>query len=695
MKPLRSLPDPLEILSRWRMRGWLRAVDETFAHFLRTHAPDADGWLLLAAALTSHQAGRGHVCLDLAALLADPNNVLSLPPEGSAPLSVRDPDLPERRLAGIDLEAWLCRLDHPTIITYTERTNNGATPLVRVGSRLYLRRLWQCEQEVVSWITTRVSSTADLHPDPARIRIHLDALLPCSPDMPYEIDWQRIACARMVCNRFGIITGGPGTGKTTTVVRLLALFLQLSIEKNTENATPELPRIALAAPTGKAAARLSDAITRELERLHQGPIQLDDRIWRAIPRRVTTLHRLLGGQHDSRHFRHNADNPLWLDLLVIDEASMVGLELMADLLRTLPTHARLYLIGDKDQLASVEAGALLGTLCRRADHGHYFPETATSLQQATGHRIAPPWTDPDGLPLDQAVVQLRRNYRFASGSGIGHLAQAIHTGDSPRMAQLRARPCPDLTWLSIHGEPDAFNRILTGGKKSRAPGDETQGGVESFPSSGGYRHYLELLHARRPAVDAPVERFDAWATEILRAWAEFQLLCASRQGIWGVEGLNARVERELRASGSIDTGRIWYVGRPVMVTRNDHTLGVMNGDIGITLEVPVDGIWWTRVAFWSQQGEAAGVRWFAPSRLPPVETVYAMTVHKSQGSEFGQVVLVIPDFFFNGVPSAHSQYLPAQHVLLLPPHSLQLLRSEGHTSEPQKITSLSFDGFCF
>lgn len=660
--------DPLEILTRWRTRGWLRGVELHFTAFLRDRCPDADGWLLFAAALTSHQAGRGHLHLDLAALLTDPNGTLDIPPEGYAPSPLRDPDLPQRWLARIDLAGWLARLDHPDLIA-EPGTTDSPTPLIRVGTRLHLRRLWQCEQEVATWIAHPVTDDPNDRFDPSRVRTWLDRLLPPSPPEPGAVDWQRIACARLIQTRFGILTGGPGTGKTTTVVRLLALFLQLHLERDGTKPDGELPRIALAAPTGKAAARLGDAIARELERLRQKACPLDERVWNAIPNRVTTLHRLLGGQRDSRHFRHDADNPLWLDLLVIDEASMVGVELMADLLRALPPRARLLLIGDKDQLASVEAGALLGTLCQRADLGHYTPMTATHLLETTGHPLDPMWLDTDGTPLDQAVVRLRRNFRFASASGIGELAQAINQGDGARIAALRAAPGTDLSWVSLRAPDASFNALIVDDTERAAPEGARRNRTGPEKNAGGYRGYLELLHAEKPALEAPAEAFDLWAAAVLRAQAGFQLLCASRQGLWGVEGLNGRVEGALRAAGLIEIGRSWYLGRPVMVTRNDHALGLMNGDIGVTLTLPVDGEWWTRVAFWSQDGEMGGVRWFAPSRLPPVETVFAMTVHKSQGSEFGQVVLVVPEslnpiltreWLYTGVTRARTRLILAE-----------------------------------
>ncbi|MEO5347325.1 MAG: exodeoxyribonuclease V subunit alpha, partial [Magnetococcus sp. YQC-9] len=634
---MNRLPDPLtplSILTRWQTRGWLRAFDRTFVDFLRAQCPDANEWLLLAAALTSHQAGRGHIHLDLAALLEDPNGLLALPPDEHA--AAWDPDTPQRLLAGIDLAGWLDCLAHPLLIAPHTEADGTSTPLVRIASRLYLRRLWQCEQELSEWLARRLVQPAGIPVEPLRMRGWLDRLFPATqPDKNPAVDWQRIACARMVERSFGIVTGGPGTGKTTTVVRLLALLLGLLDRPADE----EAPRIALAAPTGKAAARLSESIVQELDRLQARLSSDEARLLEAIPRRVTTLHRLLGGQRDSRHFRHNAANPLWLDALVIDEASMVGLELMADLLCALPEGARLYLIGDKDQLASVEAGALLGVLCQRAEEGHYTPETVERIVAATGQQIEAGLCDPQGSPLDQAVVMLRRNYRFAATSGIGQLARVVKAGDTRRLAELRLESHADLFWLSIRQEEALFTRLLVDGLEiggDRVSRDEVR-------LIGGYRGYLERLRGQWPEMTAPQAAFDGWARAVLRAYGQFQVLSALRQGIWGVEGLNARIERHLQAAGLIEAERSWYVGRPVMVTRNDHALGLMNGDVGMSLALPVDGVWWPRVAFLGQDGEREVIRWFPPSRLPPVETVFAMTVHKSQGSEFGQVLLVLPE----------------------------------------------------
>ncbi|MBF0628708.1 MAG: exodeoxyribonuclease V subunit alpha [Magnetococcales bacterium] len=633
----------LALLTRWQERGWLRPMDVAFATFLRQEGTEADPRLLLAAALVSHQAGRGLVQLDLAATLADPETTLALPPEGSGGHDPTDPDLPARWLADIELTGWLHALTDPQRVAPAAAAAASTTPLVLDQTRLFLRRFWQCQQEVESALRDRLENAGFSLPPATALRPVLDTLLPTTTPFGADADWQRMACALMTGRRFGIITGGPGTGKTTTVVRLLALLQILTLQQ--EKQTPARPlRMALAAPTGKAAARLSSSLTRELDRLTMNGRFRDEAILATIPRQVTTLHRLLGAQRESRHFRHHAGNPLWLDLLVIDEASMVGLELLADLLAALPQTARLILLGDKDQLDSVEAGALLGTWCQRALAGHYTPETAAWLHAATGHTLDPALIDPTGTPLDQAVVMLRRNFRFSATSGIGQLAQAVNAGDPQAVTRIWQQKFHDLSLYSLRAQPEIFAELVVAGDAGGA--SMVVGSLrhdEYATRQGGYRAYLAQMRQHQPPLEASEADLDRWAGAVIRCHGAFQVLCLLRQGPWGVEGLNERIACDLRAAGCIPTGQGWYPGRPVMVTRNNHELGLMNGDIGITLERPVEGKRSLRVAFPGPEGSDAAIRWFPPSRLTEVETVFAMTVHKSQGSEFSRVLLVLPE----------------------------------------------------
>jgi exodeoxyribonuclease V alpha subunit len=591
----------LDQLDAWVEAGWLRDVDRAFAAFLAREAPDAHPLLLLAAALASHQLGRSHVCLDLRAVLADAGEALALPPEDVEDQKARQ--APVELLAGLRLADWRAALQHPALVG----EGPGNTPLVLQGDRLYLRRYWQHERTVRESIAARLAQPPlPEGADEARLRSALDALFGRAEDLFAEVDWQKVACALAARSRFSIITGGPGTGKTTTVVRLLAVLQHLAL------AHGRPLRIRLAAPTGKAAARLNDSISRAVDAL---PPDLRAE----IPTAVTTVHRLLGSRPDTRHFIHHARNPLPVDVLVLDEASMVDLEMMAAVLTALPPTARLVLLGDKDQLASVEAGAVLGELCSRADAGHYLPPTRDWLRSVTGDTLPDEIVDPAGQPLDQAVVKLRRSYRFGDASGIGRLAKAVNAGDVTAMRELSAARLPDLAFALL-GEGDDDLRDLVLG-------------------SGGYGHYLGVMHAGRPPAGAAQDALDAWARAVLQAFADFQLLAAVRKGPAGVEQLNERVAKLLHAAGLTPDDHGWTPGRPVMVTRNDYALGLMNGDVGITLEVPGADACLLRVAFTGAEGH---IRWVLPSRLQAVETAYAMTVHKAQGSEFGHAALLLP-----------------------------------------------------
>lgn len=611
--PLAGQRELLALLERWLELGWLRPLDRALAGFFAGLDPHAEARVLLAAALASHQLGHGHVCLDLAATLAEPDFALSLPPEGEEGLA--DAWLPSRLLAGLTLDDWRSALAASPLVAGPE--GEAERPLVLHGGRLYLRRYWNYEQAVAHSLAARIR---DDRPVPQDLSAWLERLFP-EPlvlDGERQTDWQKLACALAAASGFTLITGGPGTGKTTTVVRLLALL----------QATAEQPlRIRLAAPTGKAAARLTESIGGQVASL-----PVDEAVRRRIPTEVGTLHRLLGSLPDSRHFRHHAGNPLPLDVLVVDEASMIDLEMMACLLSALPAHARLLLLGDKDQLASVEAGALLGDLCRHAEQGHYQPERVRWLERVSGERLAHPALVPGAEgrhPLAQRILMLRHSRRFAGGSGIGQLARAVN---EQRAGAARAvlGGGDEVAGLRLRGEQDrALDRLLRQGR-GRAL---------------GYGHYLERMQATRPAPETPFAdpAWTGWAAGVLAAFDQFRLLCAVRRGPWGVEGLNLRIAALLHRQGLLEADQGWYEGRPVLVTRNDYGLGLMNGDIGIALRLPEqDGRPVLRVAFPRNDG-SGGLRFILPSRLGAVETVFAMTVHKSQGSEFAHTALMLPE----------------------------------------------------
>lgn len=620
LAPQRNSTDLLQLLDRWVERGWLRALDRAFVSFLEERAPGSDPLLLLAAALASHQLGHGHVCLDLQQTLAEPDFALSLPPEGDAltgPLL-----LPSQLLADLDLRTWLQRIAASTLVADGDAPGQQARPLVLSGQRLYLRRYWSYERQIDQTLRLRLSQSEAAPADlPARLAQLFD-----DGALPGQVDWQKLACALATRAGFSIITGGPGTGKTTTVVRLLALLQAPAVEQGRPL------RIRLAAPTGKAAARLTESIGQQVERL-----QVTAQVRGHIPTDVSTVHRLLGSRPGSRHFRHHAGNPLPLDVLVVDEASMIDLEMMANLLQALPPKARLILLGDKDQLASVEAGAVLGDLCRDAEEGRYSPATQAWLELIGGQSLAASGLeqgDAQRNPLAQQVVMLRFSRRFGEGSGIGQLARLVNRQQAQAARDVLSMPPADVFGLALRNEQDkALDRLILDGLDRGSEGPQ------------GYRSYLRTIGRHRPALGTAFDdpRWEQWAANVLHSFEDFQLLCAVRKGPWGVEGLNERVARVLHNAGLIDNQQLWYEGRPVLVTRNDYGLGLMNGDIGIALRLPDEqGQALLRVAFPRNDG-GTGVRFVLPSRLNEVETVYAMTVHKSQGSEFSHTALVLPD----------------------------------------------------
>lgn len=624
--PVAELEDAaclLALLDAWVEHGWLRALDRALAGFCLELDGESSPLLLLSAALVSHQLGHGHVCLELGMTLASPDFALSLPPEGDEDSRAR---LPSELLASVELADWRAALAGSALVA-SGGDDGIEAPLVLHGERLYLRRYWNYERAVATAIGMRLGDAPAL---PADLPEALQRLFP-EPlviDGQRQIDWQKLACALAARGSFSLITGGPGTGKTTTVVRLLALLQEPAL------AAGQPLRIRLAAPTGKAAARLTESIGGQVASL---PVA--EAVKAEIPSEVTTLHRLLGSRPDSRHFRHHAGNPLALDVLVVDEASMIDLEMMACLLDALPRHARLILLGDKDQLASVEAGGLLGDLCRDAEGGYYSAQTRAWLEEVGGERLDEAGLQPgDGRqPLAQRTVMLRHSRRFGSASGIGRLARAVNARAASQAREVFGEGFADLNLLRLRGEQDgALERLLLDGLSSEGH---------------GYAHYLQRLHDTRPAAGCPPDApaWSAWAAGVLAAFDGFQLLCAVRKGPWGVEGLNPRIAAMLQRRGLLETDSGWYEGRPVLVVRNDYSLGLMNGDIGIALRLPEPAeepgaapSQVLRVAFPRNDGSGE-LRFILPSRLNAVETVFAMTVHKSQGSEFAHTALILPD----------------------------------------------------
>ncbi len=590
----------LKVIDDWVNCGWLSHLDRAFVKFITELETNASHELIWAAALVSQQLSRGEVYLDMEKLCQNPSSTLAIL-EFCAGADTSMAHLPSQ------LAQWKTALQRSSLVG----TGQGNTPLVLDGDRLYLRRYWQCQQILNNAIDQRLQPVRDRLPE--SLQSQLNTLYSDNREQP---DWQKIACILALRARFTIITGGPGTGKTTTLTKLLALLVKLAQDES--NSLRKL-NILLAAPTGKAAARVSESIGNALERLN-----VPEAIKQCIPKKASTLHRLLGHRPNSRHYFHHRNNTLVADVVIVDEASMIDLEMMASLLDALPMSAQLILLGDKDQLASVEAGSVMGDLCRGAEHAAYNEQTKIWINQYAHESLLT--TDKQGSALNQQTVMLRYSHRFGEFSGIGQLAKAVNEGKAD-LAQ------------AILNDPDSYQDIqhilLTDSADSRLKQLICAHVDSKSKNRHGYGDYLVVIHGQRPTDAA---HYPQWAKQVLAAYDSFRILCALRQGCWGVEGLNQQIEKWLFPQ---QKPTLWYEGRPVMITRNDYNLGLMNGDVGMTL---YDHTGKLRVFFPSDDISAEEkIRWVSPMRLPDVETAFAMTVHKSQGSEFNHVALILPE----------------------------------------------------
>jgi exodeoxyribonuclease V alpha subunit len=535
--------------------------------------------VLLGVALAVRAPRLGHVCVDVGTARR------AVSAEVEAETGV-DPDA----LPWPEPDPWLDALAaHAAIATGPGDAGDVPRPLRLAGSRLYLDRYWRLEQRIIDEVRAR-DGTVPV--DRAVLDAGLGRLFPgATPG-----DLQRRAAEVALTRHLTVIAGGPGTGKTTTVARILALLdeqatdapLPRPLGPDTPLPRPlGPPRIALAAPTGKAAARLQEAVHGEAARL---PLA-DGTRRRLLGIGAATLHRLLGWRPDSHsRFRHHAGNRLPHDVVVVDEASMVSLSLMAKLMDAVRPDARLVLVGDPDQLASVEAGAVLGDV------------VGPAAQPMHGELPA----------VADGIVVLRRVHRF--GGQIARLAEAIQAGDA-----------------------DGVMAVLT--ERSPQAGDEEGvSWIDADLATGTGRGRLDPVRRRVVAAGRLVHEAaragDARAA--LDALGAVRVLCAHRHGPYGVAEWMPAVERWLiEAIPGYGAGGRWYVGRPLLVTANDYGLQLYNGDAGVV----VSGGGGPRAAF-ERRGEPVLV---SPTRLAAVDTVHAMTVHKSQGSQFGAVAVLLPD----------------------------------------------------
>lgn len=607
------LKKTLSKLSILQKNGVIRALDYQFAVFIyqllvkdSVSAPSSlitqesrssaeaiqhnETPLLWLAALVSFQLGAGHSCIQLSKL---PWPFFALPNESQN--TGADAYLSETlHLPGVSHLLALLKAS-PVVCCVNEEQNGPydrpVAPLCLDGDRLYLYRYWFYEQQVATRLRAMLNTEKDFASIPL-LRPIIDTLFVMDEHNP----WPRLAAALALNNRLLMITGGPGTGKTTTVTRILALLLEQA------NSRQQRLNIQLAAPTGKAAARLSESIS-----LAKTYLPVDAAVLAAIPDQATTLHRLLGTVPQSQHFRFNRHNPLHLDVLLIDEASMIDLPMMFALLEALPAHARLILLGDKDQLSSVEPGSVLADLCAQANDKLSL-HTSTYVQQCIDFT---PGADASlsETALANSVCQLKKSHRFSEHSAIGHVARLINAGQQSA--------------LDAYLQPDS-----------------SQSDVAFFPLSE-IESCLQTVILRYREFILSCQQGGGQAEVLLQAFSSFQVLCATREGALGVDDINQRVENALYSRGLIKQ-RDYYVGCPIMITQNSYTHQLYNGDVGVVL-ADSDNQQHLQVYFPALNTRTdKTARKFLLSRLPAHEKAFAMTVHKSQGSEFDEVMIIYP-----------------------------------------------------
>ncbi|WP_298773581.1 exodeoxyribonuclease V subunit alpha [uncultured Shewanella sp.] len=631
-----------QLLKKWEEEGRLTPLDRHFALELSHIHQETSPLFVLICALLSRHLSQQHTCLPLSQI-AFANPLQEKVSQCQITASLEDVIGTLSRFSAITMtQAQANSQNHKDAVAPSTLLT---APLILDNGYLYLQRYYQFETQVSDTLSRLASDnnhSLGLH-EYEHIARTLDLLYPAFPLSQDEVnyhaqasnekkfDWQKIATATALTKTLAVITGGPGTGKTTTVTKLLFLLCLQQIKA--DSSTQKNISIKLVAPTGKAAARLSESIKASKLRLSDEIAQWStdkahtERHLIAlshIPEEAATLHRLLGVIPNSHKFRFDENNPLRLDVLIVDEASMVDLPMMYKLLHALPQHARLILLGDQDQLASVEAGAVLADICAglatsNARNHHqwqmrYSPVHAQRLSQLCNTDLTA-FIDKNSPPqvthIGDSLCMLMHSHRFKGDAGIGQLANAVNHANKQKIKQVWQKDYPELCWLEhqVHSKGNfGLNALLE-------------------QSVCAYGHYLTMVHNQLQSCETIIQCFN-----------QYRILCAMRSGEYGVDGINQSVTQALWQAKLIQPLQEFYPGRPIIIQSNDYNLGLFNGDIGLILP-DKDRNDKLMAHFIQADGSLLSV---LPARLPQHDTCYAMTVHKSQGSEFKQVALVLP-----------------------------------------------------